>query len=57
MASLLTATLAGDLLLLPAILSLRRGRKTLAPRIASPIIVGRPREMRKPAAVAADRVA
>jgi predicted RND superfamily exporter protein len=57
MASLLTATLAGDLLLLPAILSLRRGRKSLAPHIASPIFVGRPREMRKPAAVAADRVA
>jgi len=57
MASLLTATLAGDLLLLPAILSLRRGRKSLAPRLASPIFVGRPREMRKPAAVTADRVA
>jgi predicted RND superfamily exporter protein len=58
MASLLMATLAGDLLLLPAILALRRGRKAAAgAALAGPIIVGRARGVRNPPAVAADRVA
>jgi predicted RND superfamily exporter protein len=58
MASLLLATLAGDLLLLPAMLALRRGRKSKASeRLWGPIVVGRPREQRLPAAVPADRVA
>jgi predicted RND superfamily exporter protein len=56
MAALLMATLAGDLLLLPAILALRRGRKAGAP-LSGPIVVGRAREVRNPAAVPADRVA
>ncbi len=58
MASLLMATLAGDLLLLPAILALRRGRKAGAGSpLAGPIIVGRARDTRNPAGRAADRVA
>ncbi len=58
MASLLMATLAGDLLLLPAILALRRGRKAGSTNLLSgPIVVGRPREARASAGLAADRVA
>ena len=58
MASLLMATLAGDLLLLPAILALRRGRKAgAATALAGPIVVGRPREVPNAAGLAADRVA
>lgn len=58
MASLLMATLAGDLLLLPAILALRRGRKAAATTLlAGPIVVGRTREVRTSAGLAADRVA
>ncbi|MGE5194448.1 MAG: efflux RND transporter permease subunit, partial [Deltaproteobacteria bacterium] len=58
MASLLMATLAGDLLLLPAILALRSGRKPgTGAALAGPIVVGRAREVRNPAGVAADRVA
>jgi predicted RND superfamily exporter protein len=58
MASLLMATLAGDLLLLPAILALRRGRAAgNRTTLAGPIVVGRAREIRNPAAVPADRVA
>jgi predicted RND superfamily exporter protein len=58
MASLLMATLAGDLLLLPAILALRRGRKAVAAAVpAGPIVVGRPHAIRNAAGLAADRVA
>jgi predicted RND superfamily exporter protein len=58
MASLLMATLAGDLLLLPALLALRRGRKEGATGVvAGPLVVGRPRELRLAASRAADRVA
>jgi predicted RND superfamily exporter protein len=58
MASLLMATLAGDLLLLPAILALRTGRKTdSSAHLTGPIVVGRPREVRTSAGLAADRVA
>jgi predicted RND superfamily exporter protein len=58
MASLLMATLAGDLLLLPALLALRRGRKEGATGlVAGPLVVGRPRELRVAASRAADRVA
>lgn len=58
MASLLMATLAGDLLLLPAILALRRGRKVkTASHLSGPIVVGRAREIRNLASRAADRVA
>jgi predicted RND superfamily exporter protein len=58
MASLLMATLAGDLLLLPALLALRRGRKEGATGLVTgPLVVGRPRELRLAASRAADRVA
>src|SRR5262245_9363805 len=58
MASLLMATLAGDLLLLPAILALRRGRKSeTAASHSGPIVVGRARETRSAAPLTADRVA
>lgn len=57
MASLLMATLAGDLLLLPALLALRRGRKTAATQVATPIFVGRPKKLRKPVPQLAERVA
>jgi len=58
MASLLMATLAGDLLLLPAILALRRGRKADSTTLLSgPIVVGRSREARATAGLTADRVA
>jgi predicted RND superfamily exporter protein len=58
MASLLMATLAGDLLLLPAILALRSGRKSLAePSLTGPLVVGRPHTVRNAAGLAADRVA
>src|SRR5262249_25551470 len=56
MASLLLATLAGDLLLLPAILALRRGRCATAGAAAGPIVFGRAPEARH-AARTADRVA
>lgn len=58
MASLLMATLAGDLLLLPALLAMRRGRKAgAAPVLSGPIVVGHQREGRHSPAIAADRVA
>jgi hypothetical protein len=57
MAVLLMATLAGDLLLLPALLALRRGRKETVAAVPASIVVGRPREARKSAGMAADRVA
>ncbi len=58
MASLLMATLAGDLLLLPALLAMRPGRKAgTATAQARPIVVGRPRESRNPAVRATGRVA
>jgi predicted RND superfamily exporter protein len=58
MASLLMATLAGDLLLLPALLALRRGRKgDAAGPSASLLVVGRPRRLQPAASRAADRVA
>ncbi len=57
MASLLMATLAGDLLLLPALLALRRGRKTDATQVATPVFVGRAKKLRTPVSQLAERVA
>lgn len=57
MAVLLMATLAGDLLLLPALLAMRRGRKQSLSAVPAPIVVGRSASVRKSALVAADRVA
>jgi predicted RND superfamily exporter protein len=57
MAALLLATLAGDLLLLPALLALRRGRKTDATPVATPIFVGRPKKLKKSVPQLAERVA
>jgi predicted RND superfamily exporter protein len=57
MASLLMATLAGDLLLLPALLALRRGRKADATQVATPVFVGRAKKLRTPVSQLAERVA
>jgi predicted RND superfamily exporter protein len=57
MAALLLATLAGDLLLLPALLALRRGRKIDAAPVATPILVGRPKKLQKSVPQLAERVA
>ncbi|MBI3863564.1 MAG: MMPL family transporter, partial [Planctomycetia bacterium] len=57
MAALLMATLAGDLLLLPALLALRRGRKTDATSVATPIFVGRPKSQAKVVSPLVERVA
>ena len=55
--ALLLATLAGDLLLLPALLALRRGRKIDAAPVATPIFVGRPKKLQKSVPQLAERVA
>lgn len=57
MATLLMATLAGDLLLLPALLAWRTVRRTGANEPARPSIPGRARTLRPNTSLAADRVA
>jgi uncharacterized protein len=57
MATLLMATLAGDLLLLPALLSLRPVRRTPPSEAAHQAIPGRTRSLRSSPNMAADRVA
>jgi hypothetical protein len=57
MAGLLLATLAGDLLLLPALLALRRGRKVVPAPIPEPVIATRMRPTAVAPSLATDRVA
>ncbi|MBS0265506.1 MAG: MMPL family transporter [Planctomycetes bacterium] len=57
MASLLLATLAGDLLLLPALLALRPGRKTDAAQSATPVFVGRAKKSQSSTRQLNERVA
>jgi predicted RND superfamily exporter protein len=57
MAALLLATLAGDLLLLPALLALRRGRKPTAASAATQVFVGRSKNVRTSVPQRAERVA
>jgi predicted RND superfamily exporter protein len=57
MATLLMATLAGDLLLLPALLAWRPDRRLREAESARPAIGGRARAVRPNAALATDRVA
>src|SRR6185312_856961 len=57
MASLLMATLAGDLLLLPAILAWRTERSSRSSEAARLPVPGRSRSFRANAELAADRVA
>ena len=57
MAALLLATLAGDLLLLPAILSLRRTRKVGSRKAKKTVFVGRPKRVAQPLPQLNERVA